>query len=184
MRDDDALYQGFLAGDAVAFDELIRRYSGRLVLYLGGLTHDAMDAEDLTIETFATILLKRPPIRPGSFQAYLYRAARNRAINLHALRRRRSAFSLDEARVAETLAARPEDRFLRDERRQAVRRCLERIDPAPREALWLTYFEGMTYAQAAAVMGVSAKKVDHLLSKGKRLMRAELAKEGIEDAAD
>ena len=63
-----------------------------------------------------------------------------------------------------------------------MRRCLDRIDPEPREALWLIFFEDMRYAQAAQVLGVNVKRIDHLLSRGKRLMKAELIKEGITDA--
>ena len=54
-----------------------------------------------------------------------------------------------------------------------------RIDPELREALWLVYSEGLTYAEAASVMGVNAKRVDHLLSRGKKQMREELKKEGV-----
>jgi DNA-directed RNA polymerase specialized sigma24 family protein len=41
------------------------------------------------------------------------------------------------------------------------------------------YSEGLTYAEAGAVMGVNAKRVDHLLSRGKKQMREELKKEGV-----
>lgn len=182
MPGDDELYSRYLCGDEAAFDALIAKYAGRLVLYLGGLTHDIHDAEDLVIDALAAVMMKRPAIRPGGFQAYLYRAARNRATRFHLLRRRLTAFSLEEAQAAEALAARPEDDYLRSERCRAVRRCLNRIEPGPREALWLVYMEGMRYAEAAAVLGVSAKKIDNLLAKGKRLMRAELEREGITDA--
>ena len=57
--------------------------------------------------------------------------------------------------------------------------CLERIDPQLREALWLVYCEGMTYAQAAEIMGVSSRKIDKLLAKGKSLLKEELWKEGV-----
>ena len=182
MAEGDALYSDYLAGDSSAFDALISVYTGRLVLYLYGLTKNTHDAEDLVIETFAALMVKKPSIRPGNFQAYLYRAARNRALRFRLLRRRLSAFSLDDAQAEQALAACPEDDYLRDERRQAVRRCLNRIDSEPREALWLVYFEGMSYAQAAQVLGVNAKRVDNLLSRGKRLMKAELMKEGFTDA--
>ncbi len=181
---DDELYRRYLAGDSPAFDALIAKYSGRLVLYLEGLTRDVRDAEDLAIESFAAILAKRPAIRPGGFQAYLYRTARNRATRFHMLRRRLPAFGLEEAQLWEAQTARPEDEFLKDERRRAVQRCLASIEPEPREALWLVYFEEMSYVQAASVLGVNAKRIDNLLVRGKRLMRAELAKEGITDARE
>ena len=181
---DDALYSRFWAGDLSAFDALILKYSGRLILYLNGLTHNMQDAEDLAIETFAAILTKKPALHPGCFQAYLYKSARNRAARFHTLKRRLQVFSLEDAQVEELIAARPEEEFLRDERNRTVRRCLSRIDPEPREALWLIYCEGMSYADAAAILGVNAKKINNLLTKGKRLMQAELAKEGITRAGE
>lgn len=182
MAADDELYSRFLAGDTSAFDELILRYTGRLVLYLNGLTHNMADAEDLVIDSFAAILMKKPAIREGNFQAYLYKAARNRATRFHAIRRRMPTFSLEDQQVEEIMAVRPEDEYLRDERLQAVRRCLNRIQPEPREALWLVYCEEMSYSEAAAVLGVNAKKVHNWLTKGKQLMKTELAKEGITHA--
>ena len=64
--------------------------------------------------------------------------------------------------------------------KEALMLCLGRIDPAMSEALWLVYIERMSYSQAAEVMKVNTKKVDHLLTNGKKRMREELGKEGIE----
>ena len=176
---DDELYGRFLAGDTAAADELMVKYTGRLVMYLDAMIHDIRDAEDLVIETFAVILTKRPAIRNGGFQAYLYQAARNRAFRFRLKRRKMSVFSLDEEEAEQLQAVRPEDEFLRGEQQQAVRRCLNRIEPDCREALWLTFFEGLSYAEAAAVLGTDTKKIDNLLIKGKKSMREELEKEGF-----
>jgi RNA polymerase sigma-70 factor (ECF subfamily) len=69
--------------------------------------------------------------------------------------------------------------LVRDEEAKILRKCLERIEPELREAMWLVYMEQMTYAQAAKVMGVKEKRVDRLLTRGKQQMRKELEKEGI-----
>lgn len=182
MFSDDELYSRFLSGDTAAFDELILKYSSRLILYLNGLVCNMHDAEDMSVETFAVILAKRPLIRSGCFQAYLFRAARNRAVRFRLIRRKVQVFDPSDDRLEEALTAHPEDEFIRDERRRAVQRCLERIAPESREALWLIYYENMSYAQASAVLGVNPKKIDNLLVRGKRLMKAELSMEGITDA--
>ena len=179
MTQDDELYSRFLTGDASAVDDLMRKYAGRLILYLDAMIHNVRDAEDLVIETFAAIMTKRPAIREGGFQAYLYQAARNRTTRFRLRRSKISVFSLDEDEVEQLQAVRPEDEFLRDEKRQAVRNCLNRIEPDCREAIWLTFFEGLSYTEAASVMGTDAKRIDNLLTKGKKNMRSELAKEGI-----
>ena len=44
------------------------------------------------------------------------------------------------------------------------------------------FFEEMSYAEAAAVMKVNRKKIDHLLQRGKKNMRLELLKEGMVSA--
>lgn len=176
---DDELYSQFLAGDMSAADSLIAKYTGRLIMYADAMIHDIRDAEDLVIDTFAVIMTKRPVIRAGGFQAYLYQAIRHRANRFRIRRRRMNIFSLDDEQAEELQAIRPEDMFLQDERRQTVRRCLNRIDPEYREAIWLTFFEGLTYAEAAAVMGVNIKKIDNLLARGKKSMKEELIREGI-----
>ena len=51
-----------------------------------------------------------------------------------------------------------------------------------KEALWLFYFEDLSYAEAADIMGIRTKQFDHLLSRGKEEMRRELMKEGVDNA--
>ena len=181
---DDELYSLFLAGDMSAADELIARYSGRLMMYADAMIHDAHDAEDLVIETFAVVMTRRPAIRAGGVQAYLYQVVRRKARRFRTRRHGIRVFSLDEEQARELESVRPEDEFLQDERRRAVRLCLNRIDPECREAIWLVFFEGMSYAEAAAVMGVNSKKVDNLLAKGKRILKEELIREGITRAEE
>ena len=66
--------------------------------------------------------------------------------------------------------------------KKILKLCMEGIDSQTREALWLVYVEDMSYAQGAMVMGVSTKKIDHLLDRGKKRLRTELEKEGVSHA--
>ena len=86
---------------------------------------------------------------------------------------------MNDQAVAEVL---PEEKLWRDEKNEILHLCLDRIEPQYREALWLVYIEEMSYAEAAAVMHVSVKKIDNLLSRGKQHLRKELEKEGVCDA--
>ena len=96
MRSDDELYSLFRAGDGTAFDELMLRYGDDLLIYLNGYTHNLHDAEDLMIEAFARIMVKRPAIREGNFKAYLFRTGRNLASRFHRRSRRADIFSMDD----------------------------------------------------------------------------------------
>ncbi len=178
---DHTLYSRFLSGDAAAYDGLMIRHGDSLVLYLNGYLHDWQDAEDLMIEAFARIMVKKPKIAEGCFRAYLYKTGRNLALRLHSRKSRVQPFRF-EALPEDEGRELVEERLHHEERRRALYLCLGRIDPAFREALWLVYFEEMRYNEAARVMGVSPKKIDNLLSRGKQALRREMEKEGIRHA--
>ncbi len=184
---DDELYSAYLAGDMSAGDTLMLRLGDALTGYLSSLLHDANDAEDLMLECFSVILVDKPKIADGHFKAYLFRVARNLAAHQWKLIFRRQEFCLDEGFYEELSVGvggspSPESTLLTEERNTILRRCLNRIAPQYREALWLYYEMDMSYAQTAEIMRRSAKQIEDLLRNGKKRLRLELEKEGITDA--
>ena len=177
---DDRLYREYLDGDLSAGDRLMLRYGDVLTAYLDGFLHNAHDAEDLMLDCFAVILVNKPAIREGHFRAYLFRVARNKANRLWRRRYRQQEFSLDENLPAP--GGGPEDTLWQNERSAVLQRCMNRIAPQYREAIWLFYSMNLSYEQAAGVMGCTRKKVDNLLRNGKNRLRQELEKEGITHA--
>ena len=176
---DDQLYYQFLHGDVSSYDQLMIRYGDSVTFYINGYTNNLRDGEDLMIEAFARIMVKKPFIQKGAFKAYLYKTARNLALRFCEKRRGVIVFGLDELN-RELSDSMLNDAAGNDSEREAIlHMCLERIDPELKEALWLVYCDELTYAQAAEVMHVSAKRIDHLLTRGKEHMRRELKKEGI-----
>ena len=177
----DQLYQVYLSGDQSAGDQLMIRYADKLTAYLDAFLHNAGDAEDLMLDCFTVILVDKPKIAEGNFSSYLFKVARNMANRLWKLRFKRQEFQLDES-LYEIIPAEdvsPEDRVFRNERNITLQRCLGKIAPQYREALWLYYFMDMSYAEAAKVMNCSTKKVEDLLRNGKARLKQELGKEGI-----
>lgn len=57
-----------------------------------------------------------------------------------------------------------------------------RVNPTYREALYLIYFEGMSYLQAAEIMGKTVKQITNIVYRGKASLRGLLEREGITDA--
>lgn len=182
MYTDDELYRRFRGGDTSAYDELMIRLGDSLILYLNGYLHNWHDSEDLMIEAFARIMVKKPLIGDGKFRSYLYRTARNLASRFHARSIRAEVFSLDGFEEQLPDQKQIEEKLQKEETKKILQLCMEGIDSQTREALWLVYVEDMSYAQAAMVMGVSTKKIDHLLDSGKKRLRTELEKEGVSHA--
>ena len=177
---DDELYRQYLAGDTAAGDQLMLRCGDALTAYLDGFLHHPQDAEDLMLDCFAVILVGKPEIREGNFRAYLFRIARNKVNRLWRVRLRRQEFTLDDTLVSPD--QNPEDTALKNECSEALARCLNRIAPQYREALWLVYVMEMSYSQAAEITRGSVDHIRYLLEEGKKRMRKELEKEGITDA--
>lgn len=182
MPSDDELYTSFISGEAAAYDALAIRYGDALVLYLNGILYNTQDAEDLMVEAFARIMVKKPAIRSGGFKAYLYKTAHNLAMRHLSFHKRHESFDISDMEEVLSDGSTLEDMITDKERRDILHLCMERIDPRLKEALFLVYFERMSYKDTAAVMGITAKKVDKLLQKAKHCLKSELSKEGISHA--
>ena len=181
-QSDETIYLRFLSGETEAFDALMLRYGDSLTVYLNAMLHNWQDAEDLMIEAFARIMVKKPAIRSGGFKAYLFKTGRNLALRYASKRGRAQTFALEELTEELSSPEHTEGYYLDAEHKQALHRCLNRLDPEYREALWLVYMEELSYRQTSRVLGIKEKKLDHLLERGKRALRQELEKEGVTDA--
>jgi len=189
---DGALYGNFLQGDNSAYDSLMLKYGDALTIYLKGFLYSWEDAEDLMIEVFARIMVKKPRIQEGLFKAYLFRSAHNLVAHFYKKDKRKKVFSIEEVEeyaskdgtesTKEDKESDIYDNVWRNEKKRIVQKCLSRIDDDMREALWLFYFEELSYKECASVMDVNLKKIDNLLNRGKKRLKEELEKEGITDA--
>lgn len=160
----------------------MERHGDTLTLYINGYIRDIHEAEDLMTEAFSRMIHARPRLSDNGFKAYLYKTARNLALR-HTQRRRRHVFfsleGLEDEPVSEMMV---ETVVHIEEQNRILKKCIEQLNPDYCEALYLTYFENMSYAQVAQVMGKSIKQIDHLLERGKKRLRPLLEKEGITNA--
>ena len=69
-----------------------------------------------------------------------------------------------------------------EERNRILHFCMDEMNPDYREVLYLTYFEDMSYAQAAEVTGKTVKQITNMVYRGKKSLRRLLEREGITDA--
>ena len=116
----------------------MEKYGDALTLYICGYLNDPHEAEDLMIEAFSRLFAKERPIRgAGSFQAYLYKTARNLALR-HRQGRWYALLRLDELATLQTDATHTTQRFSPvpggSGDGQALPRSVERIDEARRAA--------------------------------------------------
>ena len=172
-------YRRYLNGDESAFGEIVELYFDKLTFFINGYVHDVHASEDVAIETMTELV-----IHPGRFafrsslKTYLFSVGRHKALNFLKKRRRENLTELSEADAADRASL--ERDVLAGERQKALAAAMAELPAEHRTAVHLVYLEGLSYMDAAKVLGKSEKQVDNLLSAAKKRLRAELEKEGIE----
>ena len=174
---DESLFARHLDGDGSALLTLMERHGDPLTYYLNGYLHDLDAAEDLMMEAFARLVVRRPLLREGGFKPYLYKVGRNLAIR-H-VRGTRMLVSLDALPMEPEVEEAMEARLIANEEELALYRSMALIPAAYREALYLVYVEGMSYDEAGAVMRRTRKQVDNLVQRGKRAARELIEAKGV-----
>jgi len=176
------------AGEAAAFDRLVRERSNDVYALLYRLTEDAEEARDLTQETFLRAFQSISRFRgDADLKTWIYRIAINQARNRWRWwrrRRRDQTVSLDVERGErqETLSAslpdrvqpNPEQETLQRERERVLRAALQTLGRPFREAVILRDVEGLSYEEIAATLELSIGTVKSRLSRGRIELRRKL----------
>ncbi|MEP6953364.1 MAG: sigma-70 family RNA polymerase sigma factor [Solirubrobacteraceae bacterium] len=151
--DDGALVARAAAGDRLAFEALVRRHADRLYGVVLRLVGDRHEAEEVTQEAFLRAWRGIDSFKGDSrFFAWLYRIGVNEA-NRRTAGRRAPVASLDEQFVdpADT-RPQPDLRLEQDDLRRALEHAVKGLRPEQRAPLVLRDIEGLSTAEAAAIL--------------------------------
>lgn len=180
MNTGEEHYRRYLKGDDGGFVELVREYKDGLVFYLKSIVHSDALAEELMEETFFKLATRRPRYTgKASFKTWLYTIARNVALDHLRKQKHIADTSLEE--LPHTLQSENcvEASFIKKERDILLYRALMILNPAYRQVLHLTYFQGFTNTEAAAIMKKTKRQVENLLTRARKALREQLEKEGF-----
>jgi len=173
-----ALVQRARAGDRAAFDELVRRHADGLYAVVVRLCASGQEAEEVTQEAFLRAWRGLPGFRGGSqFFTWLYRIGVNEARRRSEPRRGERVVSLDEHRGRDVPdgSMRPDDRAEQADLRCEIDRAIGALPVDHRAALVLRDIEGLSTAQAAAVLGLREAAVKSRLHRARAALRLALA---------
>lgn len=157
--------------DRRAFEALYQQASPILYGLLLKVTHDRELAADLLQEGFVRIWQRAGDYRPTLGQPLTWMGTIVRRLAIDQLRRgdhrRRGELHEDGwAQLADD-GPNPEERLHTQQGDTAIARCLETLDPEPRRAVLLAYFEGLTH-------DVIAQSLDRPLGTVKAWVRRSL----------
>lgn len=177
-----AWMDGIVRGDEAAFDALFGALYAPLCRFARGFVGTAHEAEELVEDLFLKLWADRDRLQVrGSVSSYLYVAVRHRALNhltrLKVARRHAQSAQQDaewEARHASNAA---EEHLREDELYASVRAAVDELPPRSRQAYLLYYQHHLSYAEIAAIMGISVKTVENQLSRALKALWLRLKDE-------
>jgi RNA polymerase sigma-70 factor (ECF subfamily) len=166
MRDPDPrTVQQARAGDLRAFEELVRLYQAEVFRFAWHLTRDRTLAEDVTQDTFLRAFRFINGYRGTQrFGSWLFAIARN--CSMDALRKRGTIAEHGdrEARVTPDASTRAE-----------LDAALAAVSAEHRDAFLLVEVFGLSYQEAADVLGVAVGTVKSRMFRARRALCAAIA---------
>ena len=176
--DDSALVAHFLAGDKRAFDELVDRYSTRLLNFVQRTIGDRERAQDLVQETFIRVYRHLHRFdQSKKFSTWAYTIAGNLAKNELRNRSRnplvlfqtiRKNWDSDHRPLEwEDNTYRPDDLYRKRHLKETIDRAVEQLPEHHRVVFILREMEGKTYEEIAEITGVNLGTVKSRLNRAR-----------------
>ncbi len=170
-------------GEDRALNLVMDRWGQRVTSFLYKMTGHRDASLDLAQETFVKLYQARARYRPaGTFSTYLFTIAANLARNHARWKSRHPTISLDATDddgasvVAEAVdpANAPDKAADISEEYREVHKALLALPHDLREAMTLFVYEGMGYADIAALTRCSAKAVETRIYRARQILRDQL----------
>ena len=171
QKPDTVLVKAAVNGDADSFTELCRRYYPAMVAIAHSALGDRHLAEDAAQQAFAKAAVKLPQLKKENrFAGWLAAICRNIAKDM--ARRIEKFYSTDDL---SSVVAKSSD----DETAKVVRQAISKLPASARELVFLRFYDGMSYEQISAVLGISEQAINGRLRRAKKKIVGYLGRNGF-----
>ena len=164
-----------------SFNQAVAEHSEGLMTYATRMLRDEGQAEDVTQDAFLALYRHLHQVPPTAFRPWLYRVTRNLCLDL--LRRRRFKLKVFrdlskdeefEPSPIDMTEGRPDELAEARETQEAIERAIDSLPQKFREAFVLCEIQGLSYEDAADVLGCPVKTVSTRLFRARQRFRAAL----------
>ena len=175
---DGELLRRIRMGDERALEVIFRAHYDTMCAVVRRIVFAPDVAEELVQDVFFKLWSKREQLAEiDALRTYLYRAARNTALN-H-LRRQKLELAHEEREAAKGEPSTSEatgDSASAVELTEAVQEAIQRLPPRCREIFLMSRDGGLTYGQIASELGISIKTVETQMGRALKSLRLSLAR--------
>ncbi len=182
--DDDVLWANLKSGNELAFSVLYKRYVNRLFNYGMHSCKDRDLVKDCLQELFARLWAKRETLGvAGSVNYYLFKSFRRLLIGkLIANRKFTLPFQGQPASVFEFIPP-TEDYIIEGEIKsrqlEILKASINALTKRQREAIFLKFFNELSYHEVSSIMELRVDSVYNLISKAIDILRVKLKETAI-----
>lgn len=174
--EDVEVLRALKAGDERALQRVFRDHYAGMCTVARRIVYAPDVAEELVQDVFFKLWNKRESLEIDSLKTYLYRAARNTALNHTRRQRLERAHAEREGLKGEPTAVEAtDDATAAEEVAIAVQRAVDRLPDRCREVFLMSRQDGMTYQQIADTLEISIKTVETQMGRALKSLRLSLA---------
>lgn len=165
-------------GNALAFRRLMGMHLDYTVRFAQRMLGRRQDAEDAAQDAWIKVWRAAPTWRQeAKFRTWMTRILYNTCIDM--TRSNVIKFELPSTGAglpdAADTAPSPEAKMIGDERARVVSRALQDLPDRQRAALILSYYEGLSTSEGAAVLNIAPNAFQQLTHRARQNLRSELA---------
>ena len=157
------------------FEALIRAHYAGLCSFVARMTRSRAAAEDIVQTLFGNLWEQRAVFKYDRPEAYLYRAARNRAINYLRRERVRSAWEAQAKAMTPDAIEHTATSSDTAELQAAIDSAVAALPERCRLIFTMNREQGLRYAEIAKVLGISVKTVETQMGRALKALRIRLA---------
>lgn len=169
---DEVLFAQLRSNDSKAFELLFKRHYKPLCRRVNTMLNDEEATEDVVQQLFIKIWESRDTLQtPDSVAAYLFTAARNRALNYIKSQSRKSSNEVPLTNLHDEADNRTEEQMDANELQKALYAAIDALPEKRREVFVLSRFEGKSYKEIAEIMQISVKTVEAQMGKALSTLR-------------
>lgn len=178
---DEVLIARFQAEDFSAFDEIVCRYQGQLINFVGRLLNDRITAEDIVQETFLRVYRNKHRYKEiARFSTWIYTIAGNLARTELRRRKIRNFFSISQRGESEKDYEIPDtdinvEKQVEGRMRQEV--IMKEIAKLPvyfREVIILRDLQDLSYEEISRILKVPLGTVKSRVNRGRNQIQKRL----------
>lgn len=181
-QDDDTLVRRSREGDLDAFEELVKRYEGKVYTIAYRFTGNHADAGDLAQEAFIKAFQALRSFRgDASFATWLYRIASNVCRDELRRQHRQKKVSLEEVMAQPggnpSLVAggpSPQECLERNEIQELIQSQLDSLSGDHRLILVMREIQGLSYEEIAAALDCTLGTVKSRLSRARQTLKQKV----------